>query len=290
MDNKVIQKSAEISSKICWVKNPLQFIPQINFSEIKDALAPISEIVKSIASIAEETKRIISPFYDWVKSFDFTNILNLSGLEFKHFKEMHAFYMDVLYKAKWFPYVGWNADEKLFLDILKIINSKKRISKKAIQELDRTIFRYYNDQEIQQIKKSWKSCISDKVRKKIMLQALEAYFRKEYAVTSIILSLQWHGLIYEKAGGIENGYGDKKVKEYFRELINRDGYDEVFKSYLDDFALYQCYKKEEVITDAPGRNANAHAWYNRYPTKKEALNAILLTDFILNLKPITNNG
>ena len=36
--------------------------------------------------------------------------------------------------------------------------------------------------------------------------------------------------------------------------------------------------------DVPGRHGIAHCWYNKYPTKKAALNAILFTDFLLNLQ------
>ena len=35
----------------------------------------------------------------------------------------------------------------------------------------------------------------------------------------------------------------------------------------------------------PTETEVAHSWYIKYPSQKAALNAILLTDFVLSLKP-----
>ena len=54
----------------------------------------------------------------------------------------------------------------------------------------------------------------------------------------------------------------------------------------ETFIYYNCSSPEEVKQDVPGRHAIAHGWYRTYPTRKTALNAILFTDFLIDLKPI----
>ena len=46
------------------------------------------------------------------------------------------------------------------------------------------------------------------------------------------------------------------------------------------------YKKEDFIPNVPGRHITAHTLSFDYITKKAALNAILFTDFLLDLEPL----
>ena len=41
---------------------------------------------------------------------------------------------------------------------------------------------------------------------------------------------------------------------------------------------------EDIIEGVPGRNGCLHGQYKKYPNKKASLNAILLTDFIINFQ------
>jgi len=50
-----------------------------------------------------------------------------------------------------------------------------------------------------------------------------------------------------------------------------------------------CYSAEEMNDGVPNRHGVAHGRYVKYPTQKAALNAILLTHFVINLKPKNNN-
>lgn len=61
---------------------------------------------------------------------------------------------------------------------------------------------------------------------------------------------------------------------------------EKFFNYLDKEVLYQCNKLEDIRDESPGRNELMHGWYNNYPSRKKALNAIIMTDFILSLPKI----
>ena len=120
-----------------------------------------------------------------------------------------------------------------------------------------------------------------------MRQAVQAYYRKEYAITVVMLSTMWEGIIYEKAHDAR-GKNGKRTKNNFEKLIEQNDFDALFQSFFDEYIMYDCRSTEQVIDDVPGRNSSAHSWYNKYPSKKAALNAILFTDFLLKLEPITN--
>ena len=54
---------------------------------------------------------------------------------------------------------------------------------------------------------------------------------------------------------------------------------------LIDFVKTEHLSIEDVVDGVPNRHGVAHSWYPKYPSQKAALNAILLTDFVINLKP-----
>lgn len=66
-------------------------------------------------------------------------------------------------------------------------------------------------------------------------------------------------------------------------LIEKNNCKKVINSYCDEFIFYSCSNSSEVKKDVPGRHSIAHSWYEEYPSKKMALNAIFFTDFLLNL-------
>ena len=120
---------------------------------------------------------------------------------------------------------------------------------------------------------------------RILVQAVQAYHRREYALTVSALSTLWEGIIQEKVN--DNSYRvSRKTRENLTKLIEENEFDKIFASFCEEFIFYDCRKVEEVKPDVPGRHGIAHCWYNTYPNKKMALNAILFTDFLLRLKPL----
>lgn len=277
-----IKSLSVLSDNIQHITLPL--IPNIDFDRI-NAIVNMSETLRHLA---ETITPIVSPFYDWLNTFDFSAILSYDSERAKRFKEENKFYMQSMYKAKWFPYVGWTSDINLFNEILGILYSSKGISNRAVNRIDKAVMSYYTNSEVNSIKKGWQNSKIDNTEKRIMIQAIKAYFRKEYAITSICLSTLWQDLIYKKIGDLTGGRKDKQTKEYYAQLIDENGFDEVFKSFFNECIMYDCRCKEQVMPDLPGRNGNAHGWFLCYPKKKAALNAIFLTDFILNLKETTS--
>ena len=78
----------------------------------------------------------------------------------------------------------------------------------------------------------------------------------------------------------------RQQRSIFSKLLARNGYTMIFKSYYDDYIMYNCNSSKDTIVDVPGRHSAAHGFYASYPTRKAALNAILFTHFLLKLEPL----
>lgn len=285
--NEAMKPISVLSENYRRIVSPL--LPQIDFNRINALVTPVHDTTAAtLRHLANTILPVISPFYDWLNTFDFSSILSYDAARAERFKEENELYMQSMYKARWFPYVGWHSDISLFNEILDILYSSKGVSDRAVSRIDKAVMNYYTDSEIRRIKKGWQNSEIENTEKRIMIQAINAYFRKEYAITSICLSTLWQNLIYKKIGDLASGRKDKQTKEYYAKLIDENGYDEAFKSFFDDFIMYDCRSKEQALPDVPGRNSNAHGWHLSYPKKKAALNAIFLTDFILDLKETTS--
>ena len=135
------------------------------------------------------------------------------------------------------------------------------------------------------LKRRWRQMNLPAYMIRILIQSVQAYNRREYALTVSALSTLWEGIIQEKVN--DNSYRiSRKTRENLDKLIQENKFDMIFTSFCDEFIFYNCTKPEEVKPDVPGRHGIAHCWYDSYPNRKVALNAILFTDFLLNLKPL----
>lgn len=237
-------------------------------------------------SYSAVTSAFQSPAFKWLQSFDFSPIYEFlrecADIDVNKIKEI---YLQELYDAHWFPHAGWNAKLSVTKDILEVIQHTRK-SKNRVKKIDKIVFGYYTDSTVETIKKEWRQLGIPEHLMRILHQAVQAYHRKEYAITVIVLATQWEGIIYNKV----YDSGRKKTeqtKKHLMTLIKENNYSEIFQSYFEDFIMYNCNSPAEVIKDVPGRNSAAHSFYDSYPTRKAALNAILFTDFLLHLQPIT---
>jgi hypothetical protein len=228
-----------------------------------------------------------SPVLKWIQSFDFNPLLeSLKGLSIPELdpEKIKQVYLHEMYDAHWFPGSIWSADIKLTIDVINVIGSTRK-SKRRVRRIDSAVYGYYTKPIVEGMKKDWRKLDLPEHLMRILHQAVQAYHRKEYAITVIVLSTQWEGIIYNKAH--DNGRKKtEKTKKYLKALTEQNNYLEIFKSYYDEFIMYNCNSPAETIMDVPGRNSAAHSFYESYPTRKAALNAILFTDFLLNLEPI----
>lgn len=231
-----------------------------------------------------------SPVFKWIQSLDFSPIYKALSkfadysINFDKIKEI---YLQELYDAHWFPYASWHAELSFTRDILEAIRHTKK-SKNRVKRIDKVVFDYYTDDVVEKMKIDWRKLDIPEYLMRILHQAVQAYHRKEYAITVIVLSTQWEGIIYSKA----HDAGRKKTertKKHLMALIEENNYLEIFQSYFDEFIMYNCNSSDETIKDVPGRNSAAHSFYDSYPTRKAALNAILFTDFLLHLQPMVED-
>ena len=289
-----------------------------SFSKYQDAIKPAVEsanralenikpviesqvaIAQSLNGIKDVLNRVVSSY-----KFDFTPLFNSPVFQF--LKEIRMDYLESLrnfldesritgsyfrkrindivfqevYDAKWFPYAEWGNDYEIVSSILDILDSTRK-SKNRVKKIDKLIFRYYTKSKIEELRKGWKNLGIPKHIVRMMQQGVQAYHRKEYAVTLTMLSTLWEEIIYDKLNDAHRKNG-KRTKNNFEKLVDANDYNKLITSFFEDFIMYDCESVEDVKDDVPGRNSTAHGWYSKYPSRKAALNAILFTDFLLKM-------
>ena len=107
-------------------------------------------------------------------------------------------------------------------------------------------------------------------------------------LTISCLATMWEGLIHKKSH-VTTRQKMEKTKKDFAKLIDENDYKPILSEYFNNFIVSNCNSAADVKNGVPNRHGVSHSWYNTYPNKKAALNAILLTDFILKLEPFENN-
>lgn len=271
---------------------------QINQMQSSALANSIRNALNGFNAIAEAATKVVrSPLIDWLRSIDYSPIINVlrSLQQFPDitlkYRELNELYLKTMYETKWFPYAGWIADITLFHEVNDIINTSRGASKNREKRIDKAILSYYTEGEIRRLRKAWwKNTEIAYSLRKALCQALDAFLRGEYVLTISCLSTMWEGLIYIKANNapMEERRRQKmeKTKEELKSLVEHNDFKQIFSDYFNDFIVSNCNAVEDVVEGVPNRHGVAHSWYKKYPNKKAALNAILLTDFIINLEPI----
>jgi len=190
-----------------------------------------------------------------------------------------------MFACKWFPYAGWTVDAQILDDVSYILatSRNKAENKRREKRIDEVVFKYYTKKEIKAIKSRWYHSDLQPHIKKILGQAVEAHFRGEYVLTTTCLATMWEGLIRDKLN--VKRINQKKTSEELKELSIANDFDEIYADFYTKLILCDCSSPEEVVEGIPNRNAIGHSQYKKYPNKKSSLNAILITDFLINLKP-----
>ena len=241
-------------------------------------------------SMGQEIRDNKSYLNKWLQQIDYSpwigviESIKLAGFNFSS-KELCERYLQVMFDAKWFPYATWIADYKMLFDMMEILKTS-RVSKNRIKRIDRLIFTYYDRNELDNFKRRWRqNVVCPPYMKRILIQSVQAYYRKEYALTVCALASLWEGIIADKVHD-QDFKVNCRTKNNLLQLIKNNDFDKIFSDFCETFIYYNCSSPEEVKKDVPGRHAIAHGWYRTYPTRKTALTAILFTDFLIDLKPI----
>lgn len=270
-----------------------QLIPDIT-SAIREMsnsmLENISVSIQSVAdSLTEAMENALSPFVEWLNSFDFSPLrqifedLSLDLEPYKKYAELNKAYLQAMYDCDWFPYAGWIADISLFQQINEILATSRGKSKRRTTRIDKAILSYYTTKEIRAIKHSWRTAELEPHIKKMLGHAVEAHIRGEYALTISCLATMWDGLLRSKMPAKKRK--SDELKNDIKELVADNGFEEILGDFYNNLIIHTCYSVNDVKDGIPNRHEVAHSWYKKYPNKKASLNAILLTDFIIGLSP-----
>ncbi|MGN8914583.1 hypothetical protein [Anaerofustis butyriciformans] len=240
--------------------------------------------VRTIASIE-------SPFLKWINTIEITYINSLlqqfecDKEKLYKLKALKNKFIEIMYECHWFPYVANGLDLKLINDIITVVNNSRNFSKRCINRVDKIILSYYSKTKILAIKKNVKNFEISPHIYKIFNNAINAYFRKEYALVIPCLVTMWEYLIKLKANEpIKVNKVDPK--SIFKGLIYKNGYNNILDDFYKNMILGQCYSSEDMVEGIPNRHGISHGVYldGGYPSRKAALNAILFTEFIIKLQ------
>lgn len=198
----------------------------------------LNSLVKS--TVIQEIHSITSSLGTWLQTVDFSPLTSILenirtiGFDFDY-KEINEIFLKAMFDAKWFPYAGWIADFRIVDEMLEILDTS-RASKNRIKRIDRLIFSYYNKDEINNLKRGWRQMNLPSYMTRILVQSVQAYHRREYALTVSALSTLWEGIIQEKAKD-ESYRVSKKTRENLTKLIEKNEFDRIFSSFCEEFIL-----------------------------------------------------
>lgn len=186
---------------------------------------------------------------------------------------------------QWFPYVFFYMKNIDLIELKKIIEDEVNLESDRRCFADEKIINYFSPHELKSIKESWMDINICNDTKRMLRHAIDAHNRGHYMLTISCLSLLWEGWILEKCR-TDPTTRQSKVVNRFKYLAENNGYHAIFGEFYEKLIGAQCFKSADIIEGIPCRNGIAHGIYKKYPNKKSSINAILITDFILNLEPI----
>ena len=252
-------------------------------SAYKTASEIITAISSTIQTIFEPMKKLAEWFDEYHAQLWKALGVVVSSVD-DSISNIEEKYQTFLLEAKWFPNIVCVGSMDFMFALMDAIEST-RAQKSRTKKIDKVVFDFFDTKMLDAIKREWKekSDIPSHT-KRVLSQAINAYHRREYALTNSALITLWEGLIATKLGK-ENEYRViSKARNNISELNQENDICEVVTRFCEEYIFYDCRKTSDVIEDVPGRHSFAHAWYTKYPTRKSALNAILFTDFLLSLK------
>ena len=281
--------SSEVADGLIGLNNTVfNIISKIYTPETQKALTGMTKLL-------EKFYESFSPCVRFIQSYDFTPIINALqqwqqfSSTYENIEHAFSICMEELYENKWFPSLIHNCRPAFMLELYDIMKATRTHTKKREKLIDRLVFQYYDKQMIKDIKSDFKRNTEiETCHKRIILEALYAFEKKKYATTQIILTSLWQGVIIEKTEH-QAFYRDAKVKEMLSQLINKNDESELYSRFFEEYIYYNCNGKNEVKEDVPGRHGVAHGWFKKYPSKKAALNAVLFTQYLYNLRPLNLN-
>lgn len=254
---------------------------------IKESIS--SSISKIISMQSIMLENISTPFQDWIKKigeYPLIQLFNQLQIRVDVQKRYLEYYYIVMYDTKWFPNILLITDFELFVAINKIIQTSKDKSGRREKRIDKAFFDHFSEKRLSEISRNWHQSKLDYCVKKIVKQALKAYHRKEYALTCFSLAPMWQNIMSSIVE--ENQLKEKKpvssneLKNTFYSIVVVNDDSAILNDFYEHYVMSTCYSVEDVDDRIPGRHSLAHGWLKKYPTRKAALNSILLTNYLIN--------
>jgi hypothetical protein len=240
---------------------------QVAASRIEDIINPLGNVIASIS------ENFFNPLRKLWATIDFDE-MHRSLLE-KERKGIEK----ILFETKWFMFSADIAVGSFVLDVVEVLQNKR--IKNYSKHIDGIVFKYVTLDIVEDIGRDWKIRKLSKHMKRILLESIRAYKGRNYATTAIVLSNLWQGIIADLNDNTD-GRTDRKTKEQFANIMSTENASEVTAQFLNNYIWGNCYSVDDVIDGILGRHAIAHGWLMdlKYPSRKEALNAILFTHFL----------
>lgn len=280
-------KMADAASKtlsLLLFELPAQIDAAVNRTISSKVIASIESAVRNCSCALNDV--LESPFVKWLNSIDISSIFIAWGVSPEESRQISKIYLNALYHAKWFPYLAYLSDVDLFIEINVILANNQISDRQKEEYIDEAILSYFTDERVRKIRDRWQDTISGYSLQRILCEAGDSFIRGEYYLTVSALVSLWEGIVRSKTAE-----GTEKPKEGFKKLADGNGVDEVFSDFYCNWIRANCQKDSDLTEGIPNRHAVSHGrMLNSYPNKKAALNAILLTDFLLGLKSIAGAG
>lgn len=271
----------------------LSLIAKVSFSSIKTLNSPETQrTIKLLSEVSRNICASISPIVRFISEIDLSPIYEIVEILKRNspagvdYNELIERCMEVLYQYRWFPSSVYDCRIEFFFELVDILNSTRAGSKNRGRKIDALMFKYYDKQAIDDIKRDCrKNKDLDSCHKRLIQEALQAYQKGKYGTTVMVLTMLWQGMISLK---VDNRVyqKDDKIRESMEKLVYVNGGSELYSDFFNTFIYYECSGFDKVKEDVPGRHGIAHSWIKKYPNKKTALNAILFTEFLVKLRPI----
>ena len=268
---------------------------EVGFNGLTQAIEEANRLKEALdnnllSSIYNNVGTNLPNFYNWnILGATITEAIGMQETLVSDFPAVSplAVYKDykrILYELKWFPRAILTVGIRSFYKLINVLSNIDEEYNHLEEHIDNEIEAFFTENDIKRINKSWANSELEEFIVRILGESLNAYLRGEYVLTISTLATMWECLILKKLH-ITNRQKPKLTNKQFKELVSENDYEVVFSNYYFDFIVSQCEGVDNLVDGVPNRHSIAHGWYRNYPTKKAALNAILLTDFIINLEP-----
>ena len=186
---------------------------------------------------------------------------------------------EILESNHWTPSLLCTGDTRFKQMLFDVIRINRENNHKIIKaKIDNLCFENYTISRLNLIKQELFCCEIDMVMKQIIDEAFDAFYLGRFATTVTLLASNWERIIL---GKIESErVTSKKTTNKLKDRLERQ---ELLPVFLGFYKKYIVCEDINANVEIPNRNCIAHGKCKEYPCRKQALNAILITEFLTKM-------